>query len=97
MSERTHTSGRGAEREGDRGSKAGSALTAVSLMQGSNSRTMRTHDTDLSLCRTRNRLSHPGAPNNHGSFKTESLNLNTKVILGGIIPRERATLCIVEY
>ena len=30
----------GAEREGDRGSKAGSALTAESLMQGLNSQTM---------------------------------------------------------
>ena len=34
-------SGGEAEREGDRGSEAGSALTAVSPMQGSNSRTVR--------------------------------------------------------
>ena len=34
-------SGGGAEREGDRGSEAGSALTAESLMWGLNSRTAR--------------------------------------------------------
>ena len=34
-----HTRGRGREREADRGSEAGSALTAESLMQGSDSQT----------------------------------------------------------
>ena len=32
---------RGAERDGDRGAKAGSALTAESLMRGSNLRALR--------------------------------------------------------
>ena len=39
--ERAHESRGGAEREGDRRSEAGSALTAESPMCGSNSRTMR--------------------------------------------------------
>ena len=37
--------GEGAEREGDRGSEAGTVLTATSPMWGSNSRTVRTRAT----------------------------------------------------
>ena len=39
--ERERPSGEGAEREGDRGSEAGSVLTAESPLQGLNSQTMR--------------------------------------------------------
>ena len=41
LREREHTSQGGAEREGDRGSEAGSALTADSPTWGSNSETVR--------------------------------------------------------
>ena len=49
----------GAEGEGDRGSEAGSVLTAASPVPGSTPK-LRAHD--LSRSRTLNRLSHAGAP-----------------------------------
>ena len=49
----------GAEREGDRRSEAGSALTAASLMWGSNSQTLRSWLEPKSIL---NQLSHPRAP-----------------------------------
>ena len=55
----------GAEGEGDRGSEAGSVLTAASPVPGSTPK-LRAHD--LSRSRTLNRLSHAGAP--HFVFKT---------------------------
>ena len=51
----------GAEREGDRGSEAGSVLTAESLTWGLNSWTCLL-DHDLSRSRILNWLHHPGAP-----------------------------------
>ena len=50
-----------AETEGDRGSEAGSTLTAASPVRGSNSPT-EPWGHDRSRSRTVNRLSHPGAP-----------------------------------
>ena len=50
----------GAERKGDRGSKAGSALTSSEPDTGT--RTHEPWDRDLSRSQTLNQLSHPGTP-----------------------------------
>ena len=63
---RESASGGGTEREGDRGSEAGSALTAASPMWGSNSGT---RDHDLSGSPILNGPSHPSAPQNDCTFK----------------------------
>ena len=57
---RESTSRGGAEREGDRGSEAGSALTAAGLIQGSNSRTVGSWPELEIKSWMLNRLSYPG-------------------------------------
>ena len=71
--ERVLASRLGAERAGDRGSKAGSALTAVSSMEGLNSQTRRRSCPEL---KSLNWLSHPGDPSillDHLDFTAEAL------------------------
>ena len=58
---REHTSGVGAEREGDTESEAGSRLQAVNTEPEAWLELTELQDHDLSQSRTLNRLSHPGA------------------------------------
>ena len=57
--EREMTFGGSAERVGERGSEAGSALTAATRCEA---QTHKPQDHDLSQSQTLHRLSHPGAP-----------------------------------
>ena len=60
--EKERESRKGAEREGDTESEAGSRLRAGSTEPDAGGRTHEPRDHDLSQSRTLNQLSHPGAP-----------------------------------